>query len=186
MNIFDIPKGETYEATISIDSTGTRTKTTIRNINFIPTPDRLTISPNIDDSGVFKLIGEKSEILCKKLPHTPISSLGHNFSYELEDEERFTLELDFTSSSFSDLYKQIKATPKQESVLAHSLLIEKDPDVVLHVSFHARDGKRTLQLNYHYEIKDDIEKAQKVLGNFYDNYLHSKLANEKLISKEYD
>jgi len=186
VNIFDIPKGQEYTFTLSIDNTGTRTKTTINDINFIPSSERLVISVAKDDPELFKVVAEKSVKLCDKLPHTPITGIGHNFSYQLDENENFVLDIDFRASKFIDVYKEINASPNllanKISILQHSLSLEQDKNVILNLSFHLENGKKMLRFNYHHGI-NDIDSAKYSLKRYYDNYLHSQLTTSKLIIK---
>ncbi len=161
----------------------TKIRAKIKDLFFIPTPEKLIINPSKEEEELFKLADKAASTLYDTLSYTPIAAIGHNFSYELEENEAFSIDINFGAVNFKDIYNEISASPDNSSFIQHSLYINDDTDVVLNLSCKIIDGKRYLSMNYHYQVNNNNEKIRNGLSKFHKNYIHSKITNSKLIRR---
>ena len=156
----------------------------IKDLFFIPTTEKLIINPSKADEDLFKLADTVTLKLYKTLPYTPIAAIGHNFSYELEEGETFSIDIDFSAYYCKEIYKNVGASPGPVSLIQHSLFLRDDTHVILNLSFKMTEEKRILSMNYHYQVDNDSDKIKHALSKFYKNYQNSELTSSKLITKE--
>jgi hypothetical protein len=161
-------------------STNIRAK--IRDLFFIPTAEKLIINPSKEKEELFQLADTAASALYETLPYTPITAIGHNFSYELEESETFSLSIDFSVSNCEELYKNIDVKTGNNSLVQHSLFLSKDSYVVLNLSFKIIDDKKIISMNYHYLVNNDNNRIKHALGKFNQNYQHSKIITSQLIT----
>ena len=162
-------------------STNIRAK--IRDLFFVPTAEKLIINPSKEEEELFQIADTAASALYETLPYTPITAIGHNFSYELEESETFSLTIGFSASNCEEMYKDI-AKPGNNSLVQHSLFLSKDSYVVLNLSFKIIDDKKIISMNYHYQVNNDNNRIKHALGKFNQNYQHSKIITSQLITKE--
>jgi len=167
-----------YSADIPI-----RFRIKIKDLYFIPNNDRLIINPSVLDNKLFELVNQSSLELYNKLPYTPITAIGHNFVYELDDDENFYPQIDFSVAKNRELYKTFHASPGSQSILRHSLLLEQDKFVILNLAFKQENGRKILDMNYHYQVDEDPNKIRHSLSRFFDNFNNSEFTKSQLIKK---
>jgi len=178
--IFKLSKNEKYDIEISQDvSVSLRAK--IRDIYIIPTPDRLILNPSKHNKRLLTLLMNIASRLYKTLPHTPIVAIGHNFFYELNKDEEFNLDLNFSGRFHKKNYNNINAIPVKDSTLRHSLSLKNDKLVTLNLSYRQDNSKRSLETNYHYQVNRDDKKIKHALRRFLINYNNSVLVCSKSI-----
>lgn len=156
----------------------------IEELFFITTAEKLLINPSKEEDELFKLADTAASDLYKTLPHTPIEAIGHNFSYTLEEDEAFPIDLDSQFSNCKDSYKNIDAMIGPTSSIKQALLLKDDAHVILYITYTITKEKSILSMNYHYKVDNDCDKIKHALSKFFINYQHSKLTNTKLITKE--
>lgn len=156
-------------------------KVRIDNLNFTVSNDRVVISPTHAGDETLKKLNSIADKLFSKLPYTPITAIGHNYTYELEDNEEFLLGVNFSSKDYSQLYKGIDANITNESELKHSVKLNSDTDLILNIKYKI-DLKKYINLNFHYQV--DLKKniVENNINKFYNNYLKSKEILNSLIT----
>lgn len=161
--------------------TALQVRAKIKNLFFLPSADKLIISPAEESEDLFKLADTAASELYKTLPYTPIEAVGYNFAYELESGESFSLPVDFSGVRNKDVYKNIGASASSVSLLQHALVPEDDTAAVLNMSYKIAEEKKLLIMNYHYQVQNDGDKISHALGTFLKNYRHSKAVSSKMI-----
>ena len=156
-------------------------KAKIADLIFIPSSERLLISPSKEDEEMFKGTDEAVEKIYSLLPYTPIEAVGYNFLYELEENEDFLVGINFQASHYNEMYKDIGASAGSESAIQHSLALFDDAYVILNLLLKISGKKKLLSFNYHYQVNDNKEKIKQSLNKFYKNYKHSQTVTQKLI-----
>ena len=181
--IFDLPQDAQLPLELSGGILGIPTyfRAQIKGLYIIPTAEKFIINPSKEEEGLFELADIAVSKLYDILPHTPILALGHNFSYEIEGDEAFSLDFDLSASRWEKTYKNIGASPAPEALIQHSLNLSGDPFVILNVSFKIIGEKKFLNLNYHYQVDNDSDKIKNALSKFHQNYKHTKLISATLI-----
>lgn len=145
------------------------------NLYIMPEQASLVLRPKNETSEAMKSIKIVSQEILKLLPHTPISAIGHNFSYTLESNELFKqveLELDKnlkeSITSHGDLvFEQIDYTKKSFG------LKFADKSYDLNLSFINNIISKTLQINfnYHYNMAGKPpENLLETLSKFVENF----------------
>lgn len=184
--VFDLPQDAQMPMELSGGILGIPTyfRAQIKGLYIIPTAEKFIINPSKEEEALFELTDIAVSKLYNILPHTPILALGHNFSYEIEGDEVFSLDFDFSAYHWGKIYKNIEASPASEALIQHSLYLMGDPYVILNISFKIAGEKKFLNLNYHYQVDNDSDKIKNALGKFRQNYKHSKLISITLIAEK--
>jgi hypothetical protein len=180
--IMNIPTGTSIPMELGLGpSISVRSK--IADLVFIPSSERLIVNPSKEDEELFKHTDEAITRLYNLLPYTPIEAIGYNFQYELEENEDFTIDIDFQASRYNEIYKNIGASAGTESAILHSLALHDDAYVVLNLQLKISGKRKLLSFNYHYQINYSKEKIQKSLNKFYNNYKHSQTVAQSIIKE---
>ncbi|MCK4907391.1 MAG: hypothetical protein KAS64_07570 [Spirochaetes bacterium] len=129
------------------------------NIQINPMPDKLIIRKIDGNTAVLDKIINLTKGIVKKLPHTPITAIGHNIGYELEESEEFGIEGINQYQEYEDKYKEFYS----EAVLLnnnikHSISFT---DFTVNINYQIDRTKKNIGFNYNYPIKDrkTIENA---------------------------
>ena len=182
-NIFETKEGTHIPTEISIGTTA-NFRYQIENLYFLPAPDKLIINPVKEDDKTIKHIDKACLDLFELLPHTPITAIGNNYAYKLEENENFSLDINFETSNLKETYEIIETVPSTSSSLKHSLTLNDDSDVILNLSYKISEKQKEIHMNYHYQVDNKTEKIKHALCMFHKNYQHAKLIESKLIIKE--
>jgi hypothetical protein len=159
-------------------------KASISDLFITPGSDRIIISPAREDKALFQVADKIINDLYATLPHTPITAIGYNFSYELEEGEEFAIAISFEATRFSDVFKTFGAAAGSSSMIQHSLALYEDAYVVLNLVQKMEETKKSVAMNYHYQTNNDKKQIENSLNKFLSSYKHSQAAISKLIKKE--
>jgi len=162
----------------------TSIKAEIENVSVLVSSNRVVITPQEINEDTLKKIDQLLIKFYEYLPHTPITAIGHNFRYELEDGERFVLNTEFGAGMFKELYSDIGSDIYKESVLKHALKFKDNEFLVLNLSYILLDEKQSLDFNFHYQADQKPEVIKFALTKYYDSYMKSQSISEKLIIEE--
>lgn len=178
--LFELPEGTEIPVEVSVGPF-TVFKANIKDLFIVPKPNKLVVNPAREDDKLFELADQMVLKLYDLLPYTPVEAIGHNFTYELDDSEKFSIGSGFVSSGYEDIYKTIGASPGADSRLQHSVLLKEG--TALNLAFIQSQETRAIHMNYHYEGKVS-EKIRFALGRFYEDYRHSKSIETALITRK--
>ncbi|HEB30155.1 MAG TPA: hypothetical protein ENI15_04685 [Spirochaetes bacterium] len=150
---------------------------TIDDIIIQPNLNRLDLITNIEDDLHYNKIMDIALGIVQKLPHTPLSAIGHNISYYLTtetfkffDEEKLDL--------FEDRYKEIiKNTVFNSQQIKHSLDFE---DHILNIIYEVNRKKSHVNFNFNYKVSDR-KKIESYISSFKENISSSKNIFKKLV-----
>jgi hypothetical protein len=181
--IMHVPEGTEFELEMGVGP-AMKLRAKIAGLIFIPAADKVIIAPVEENVELIKLADSSAIELHGILPLTPIDGIGYNFTYELEENESFPGTVNFSSEHNKEEYQKFGGRAASTSTMLHSVKIEDEPDVVLNLTYQLLEGKRSLQMNYHYSIELKTEKVKFALGKFYKSYEHSKRVSSVLITKE--
>ncbi|MBA7705697.1 hypothetical protein ES703_114533 [subsurface metagenome] len=138
---------------------------TIENIIIQPTSNRLDLITTIEDVNHYNTITDFAIGIVEKLPHTPISAIGHNIAYYLTTE-RFKYFNEDQVESFHGKYNQfIKKVVLNSQQIRHSLEFE---DYILNLTYDINRKKSYIDFNFHYTVTE-ITKANDYIMSFKDN-----------------
>ena len=180
-NIFEVPDGEEFGMEMSFNGS-VKFRTLIRDIYIAPTNDRLVMYPVKEEEELFKRIDSVTTMLYKKLPYTPITAIGHNFTYILDGVESFTVDVFKGLQEYDSVYDNINTGLSNEVLIKHSLLVNEDEHVKLNLNYKKDGNKKILDLNYHYQVNQIPDLINHALNKCYSNYVHSQNIKEFLIS----
>lgn len=155
-------------------------KAKIADLFFIPGNERIIINPAMEDQALFTKSDQLMEKLYKTLPYTPISAIGYNFLYELENEEDFKIPL-CDLYQYNDVFKSFEAVAGPASTIQYSLAMDNDAYVLLSIVQKQETKKKVLSMNYHYQVNNESSKITHALKRFLFSYEHSKITSSNLI-----
>ncbi|MFO8008898.1 MAG: hypothetical protein R6V05_14315 [Candidatus Brocadiia bacterium] len=136
-------------------------------IQMVVGPERVEFIPQEGSEDVFSKIEEAAVFLLRTLEYTPIRAVGENFRYELtlsDDKERFDQVF-----RLSDGTALAKAGSDEGTDIRHCIGLS---DCVLNLTLaHSAAGDH-VDLNYHYDVSDAQEAAEKVENTFWEKRSH--------------
>lgn len=152
-----------------------------------PSQESLIIEPRKDDPEIFKKISKISEEIYSQLQHTPITGIGHNFTFTLGTEEVFApSHTPLDESVKNHLPGDLSATlqPDIASQLRYSLKFT-DKGYTLNLMFdNAEDGTRKLNFNFHYNLENKPpEEVIQVLASFSESYTIAEKVKDAMIKE---
>jgi hypothetical protein len=180
--ILKLPATHPYAVELQVDSTA-NIRAKIDRLLFIPTSDKLVISPTEDDPELFKLADQSMENLIATLPHTPIIAIGYNFNYLIPPDEKIAVDLNFNLSGLHNLYKGIGSSTSIKALIQHSLIFGKYNNLIMNISYSTDNGSFKIAMNYHYQINTDKNILPDAIGKFHEFYVHSQMSISKLTVK---
>ena len=86
----DLVSGKKFEAQLLSGPTPAF-RFTVEGVAVDPWNGKLILAPIDNREGILDYIQKLGLEIFGRLPHTPIAAVGHNFAYELEDDETFDL-----------------------------------------------------------------------------------------------
>ena len=174
LHLFEKPSGADVNLIQAITGNfGAPLRNYIDNVGISVTSNRFEVIPN-DLSGSTKSTAEKVFAnLFSKLPHTPVSAVGINFQFTLEDPSTFILDTLRSTDGFDALYSGLKEE-RLQSVVAHSSGVD------LNFGRGVREGIASFSFNYnhapftpsmvstlHGSIERLLEESLKTLDSLY-------------------
>ncbi|KAF0143828.1 MAG: hypothetical protein FD156_2306 [Nitrospirae bacterium] len=184
-NALQVPSGTKSPIEMEVSmGLATNFRSKINDLYFIPSNDKFIINPSKENEELFKLADFAAINLYRTLSHTPIQAIGYNFTYVLDADENYTIDIaNCAGTNNSEFYKRINAIARPETNIQHSLLLGADDAAVLNVQYNITSSNKFLKMNYHYQVNKDAKKIEKALGKFNNNYQHATLVNSALTKK---
>lgn len=153
-----------------------RLRVNLKTLAISPFRETLIIEPCSDEEEIFELIGNIGKSILDKLPHTPLKSIGHNFSFVLDSEDKFFVEYskenDRVKSKISDA---LKCEITEASCQVKSLFQLEGEDFQLNVTTESSPVGKKMSFNFHYEISNlPLDRITTIVGSYSKNYGISK------------
>lgn len=185
-NALQVPPGTKIPVEMEVSmGIATNFRSKINDLFFMPSPDKFIINPSKENEELFRLADSAAINLYKTLSHTPIQAIGYNFTYILDADETYTIDItNCAGTEYPEIYKKIDAIARPETNIQHSLLLGTDDSVVLNIHYNTTSNNKLIKMNYHYQVNKDAKKIDEALGRFNSYYQHSKLMQSLLIRKE--
>jgi hypothetical protein len=108
-------------------------------------------------------MGKMAQTLLEKLPYTPISAFGINFSY-IEDIKKADL-FNFFKFNDNDLLSQQQFLIKKSS-LQRALIVE---DRLLNLTLSSDGSEVQIDFNFHYDVASAKEAIEKMNNRIVEN-----------------
>lgn len=120
-----------------------------------------------------------------KLPHTPITAVGHNFGFLLDvDDYYLTDDTHLDDLVRKNLPKNMSKTlePTKNFVYRNGFEFS-GKDYVLNIIYEQnRENMRTLEYNFHYNVQNsDKEQIRSMITSFSENYALAQEIADKMI-----
>ena len=152
-----------------------------------PEIDQLIIESRHDTSVAFGKMSQTLKEICEKLSHTPISAIGHNFTFLLNEQERLH-GLDFLAientvkENLRNINTDVGTIARSSSQFVCGLEMQDKPYTLnLHIE-HTNENARIVQFNFHYVVGETTERQSinEIIDNFERNYAVSTKALETI------
>ncbi|MBF0473710.1 MAG: hypothetical protein HQK93_08265 [Nitrospirae bacterium] len=134
-------------------------KFTIDEITITVTPSRLMFSPNsidCENNSKYEQIEKAACEIIKKLPFTPITAIGYNISYDLENDSfEFIEENQFERCQ--EFYRNKIKSDVISQEIKHTLVFDEH---LLNLSYNIDNINKSF--NYHYQINDTNKKFEHI------------------------
>ena len=177
-------KGEDLPVVIDMPApfTGGPWRLHIDGIIYVPHRNRLLVSPDLAiTSDTLRSTAGFVKSVLSKLPHTPISAMGHNFGYE--EESPSDLQLSLVTAPKSILIDRITSEQvdisRQETVTQFRLA-----DCSLNLKFYYEGGKFYAEFNFHYAEKPLAALRESLPDSFLNNFEYSKKMMKELFNAD--
>lgn len=149
---------------------------TVENIIINPTPDKLIFFSKSSESAQYELIEKLALGTITKLPHTPITALGHNISYFSNGEKFRLFESGILDKNEEFYKKEVAVIALNSQSVKHSLSYE---NYSLNLTYDFNRKKNFVSFNYHYEVSN-IDKIKECILDFRKNINHSETIMQKI------
>ncbi len=145
-----------------------------------PNPDKLIFFSEIAERSNYELVEKLAMDTVSKLRHTPITALGHNVSYFL-DEESFSLFNEESMSKYEDYYKkELSIAAFNTQQIMHALSYE---NYTLNLTYNMNRQKNFISFNYHYNMTD-TGRIKEFISEFKNNINNSEEIFNKIVVKK--
>lgn len=163
---FDI-KGALINAIIAIDNNAMMIGSELINEKNLLSIAKLTL-------GIFE-----------KLPHTPIRAVGHNFTYEINNNEDFIIKQFINTKKEFNFYNEFIGSDIIDTQIKHTFYYE---DYQLNINYTDKKDSKKINFNFNYPVSsiENIKTSEDVknfINVFLENYKKSKQLIIKLIKK---
>lgn len=149
-------------------------------IKINPNPDKLIFYSEIAERSNYELVEKFAMDTVSKLPHTPITAVGHNIAYFL-DEGGFSLFNEDSLSNYEEYYKkELSITAFNTQQILHKLSYE---NYLLNLTYNINRQKNFVSLNYHYNVTD-ISRIAEFISEFKNNINNSEEIFKKIVVKK--
>ncbi len=151
---------------------------TLSHILIHVSSDRIMLFPKQENDQCYENITKLSTGIFNKLPHTPISNIGHNIAYQLVDNESFKLFKVDQLRTYKEFYNEnLESEYFSSQQIKHIITFE---DHILNLTYDMDQERNILSFNFHYDVKN-TSKIKKFLSDFRKNLLESKEIFNKLV-----
>lgn len=150
---------------------------TLENILVQPASNRLDLITRFEGVNHYNRIIDFAVGIVEKLPHTPITAVGHNISYYLTTEKFKCCEEEKLDELQDQYSKFIKKTVLNSQQIKHSLEFE---DHILNLLFDVNRKKSYIDFNFHYKVTE-TQKIRNYVASFTENILSSKEIFKELV-----
>jgi len=149
-------------------------------IKINPNPDKLIFFSEIAERSNYELVEKLAMDTVSKLRHTPITALGHNVTYFL-DEGSFSLFNEDSMSNYEDYYKkELSITAFNTQQILHTLSYE---NYLLNLTYNINRQKNFVSFNYHYNVTD-AGRISEFISEFKNNINNSEEIFKKIVVKK--
>ncbi len=149
-------------------------------IKINPNPDKLIFFSEIAERSNYELVEKLAMDTVSKLSHTPITALGHNVTYFL-DEGSFSLFNEDSMSNYEDYYKkELSITAFNTQQILHTLSYE---NYLLNLTYNINRQKNFVSFNYHYNVTD-TGRIREFISEFKNNINNSEEIFKKIVVKK--
>ena len=154
----------------------------LEEVTIQPTQNRLDLIAIVEDNDHYAKVEQFAEGIIRKLPHTPISAIGHNRAYDLTTEE-----MKYTKKSQLDEFELIyqarfpKAVVNSQS-LHHAINLS---DHVINITFTIARDHSYINFNFNYPVQNE-EQALNSISQVRDNITTSKKIFKNLVGARND
>ncbi|MFC1462776.1 hypothetical protein ACFLQU_04140 [Verrucomicrobiota bacterium] len=159
----DLVPGDKFEAQL-LSGPAPSFQFVIHGVTVAPWNGKLILSPVDDQEGILDYVQKLGLAIFKRLPHTPIAAVGHNFVYELEGDEGFAVERFMDNAGRDEFYSSLDlgmSCEKKQHTFAYD-------DHLLNVIYDTSEEQPYLQINCHYAVSDS-RKIENAISQFTAN-----------------
>lgn len=111
--------------------------------------------PQQENEQCYENITSLSLGIYEKLPHTPISNIGHNISYQLVENERFKLFKTDLLGTYREFHDENLKTEYFNSLqIKHTITFE---NYILNLTYDMDQERNVLAFNFHYDVKNALK-----------------------------
>ncbi|MFQ5431120.1 MAG: hypothetical protein ACE5EN_01280 [Nitrospinota bacterium] len=159
----------------------------IGNVIIKPSSELLIIEPQTAAPGILDEVMSVAAEIWEKLPHTPITAIGHNYGFRLDEDDYYLSD----DTRLDDLVKkqlpeQISSTLRQTTNYAYRNGLEfTDKEYILNIFYeHKRGNTRSLEFNFHYDVKNcEQEQINSIISSFSENYALAQDLADNMIKR---
>lgn len=155
-----------------------RFRFTVKNVVVQPASLRLDLIAQQESEETYEVIANIARAIVETLPHTPISAVGHNMAFELENAESIRSECSDDLDELQDFYKNAAAGTAVNKMRAQHVI--EYSDHILNVSYVISRIQRVIEFNYNYAIASPQDLSNSI-SKYKENMLQSKSLAVKLV-----
>ncbi len=150
----------------------------------IPTPEFLIVQPNEANDSAINNTAKITADIYKTLCHTPITGIGHNFKFDLEQGEKLANHIfehgKFISKTLSTSTGKDIGTLSQKKTEA---LKFEDEKYILNLTVESKDAAQSISFNFHYGVAQNLSNDEiiSLINEYHNNYESAKIIVKDII-----
>lgn len=143
--------GDEYQAEF-IAAPSMALRITMNNIQIDPTNGRLVLACAIEDREKFNSLHVLAEAISERLPHTPVSAVGFNFTFVADKDRRLVVDQFLNEEGQNRFYSEIGLQTRIGRVVTHSFALAES---TLNLAYEYKPEDTKLRFNFHYNAIND-------------------------------
>ncbi len=144
-----------------------------------PTPGRLELYAQKEEVSVYERMSKIAVEIAARLPHTPITAIGHNIAYVLSEEEEF---VKLPGNDLDDLQEWYRSVAEAIAVnsckMTHTIQYD---DHIINIAYVVGRQERGIEFNYHYAVGGAVSQTRDFLTRLPIDVRHSEELSKELV-----
>ncbi len=157
---------------------GQRLRFSVADVLIQPSPNRLDLVAKTEAEAVYDTIARIASSIVEKLPHTPITAVGHNVAFRLTAEEKIKKLQGVDLDDLQGFYRDVAG-----GSAVNQLQVKHAVDFstyTLNITYMLEREQSVIDLNYHYVVGGGSD-VRSMLSEFPKNIASAGEISQRLV-----
>ncbi len=165
-HVFGIPEGQPLPVKMAFTPIpGAPPKWTIEGITFVPSHDRLFLSPVDLNQDTLSAVETKAIAILNLLHHTPVGAFGQNFHFVDEQPAPELVQIFALNDDAGDRIEPANVLVSTSITTSYAI-----GNCVLNLTRSFSNGRLDIKFNFHYDTSSAADAVAKLANTFSVNY----------------